>query len=456
MKSKNRADIAGRRNFMKMSTLGGIGVAFSGLSQTGCISTKQLAGAGPDRLLTNPPMDRVKIGFVGIGGMGSVHVMNLLDIPGADIVALCDINVDHAERAKKWVVEAGNPEPTLYTRGETDFVRMCETEDLDLVFNATPWKWHIPVCVSAMENGKHTAVEVPAAMTIDECWQLVETAEKFNKHCVMMENCNYSRNEMRIFNMARLGMFGELLHAECGYLHDLRGIKLSDDGEGLWRYQHSIDRDCNLYPTHGLGPIAQCMDINRGDQFDYLVSMSSAEFGLSMYAKENLPVSDPRHNADWKLGDINTCLIRTVNGRTIYVKHDTSAPRPYSRINMLQGTNGIFMDYPSKIHIAGRSEPHRWEDFKNYEEFEHPLWKTLSEAGGDRGHGSMDYIEDYRLIQCLREGKPTDMNVYDAAAISSVVELTEISVANKSNSVKFPDFTRGRWKTNPKLEIVKA
>jgi glycosyl hydrolase family 109 len=239
-------------------------------------------------------------------------------------------------------------------------------------------------------------------------------------------------------------------------LHDLRGIKLSDDGEGLWRYQHSIDRDCNLYPTHGLGPIAQCMDINRGDQFDYLVSMSSAEFGLSMYAKENLPVSDPRHNADWKLGDINTCLIRTVNGRTIYVKHDTSAPRPYSRINMLQGTNGIFMDYPSKIHIAGRSEPHRWEDFKNYEEFEHPLWKTLSEAGGDRGHGSMDYIEDYRLIQCLREGKPTDMNVYDAAAISSVVELTEISVANKSNSVKFPDFTRGRWKTNPKLEIVKA
>jgi predicted dehydrogenase len=332
----------------------------------------------------------------------------------------------------------------------------CGVEDLDLVFNATPWEWHVPIMLSAMENGKHTATEVPAAMTIDDCWALVESAEKHAKHCVMMENCNYDRMEMMAFHMVRQGVFGEVLHAEGGYNHDLREIKFADRGEGLWRRAWSTKLDGNLYPTHGLGPIANCLDINRGDRFDYLVSVSSPSRGLQNWAAEHFPADSPVRRERYVLGDVNTSLIRTVNGRTIMVQHCTNLPRPYSRIHIVQGTKGLFEGYPNRAYIEGRGEPHRWVDARDLlAEFEHPLWKELAEQAQGAGHGGMDFIEDYRLIKCLREGLPTDMNVYDAAVLSAVVDLSVESVRRNGRPRDCPDFTRGRWRTMPKLGIVR-
>jgi hypothetical protein len=334
---------------------------------------------------------------------------------------------------------------------------MCQEEELDLVFTATPWRWHVPVCVAAMTNGKHAATEVPAAVTLDECWQLVETAERTKKHCVMMENVNYGRAEMMVFNMVRQGVFGEIMHGECGYLHDLREVKFENAHEGLWRRAHSVSRNGNLYPTHGLGPVANCMDINRGDQFDYLVSMSSNSRGLQQYAKAHFPPDALERRERYTLGDVNVSLIHTVNGRTIFLSHDTNLPRPYSRINLVQGTKGLFQGYPDRVYIEGRNAQHQWETADAYyADYEHPLWQDIGGRSRGAGHGGMDYLEDYRLIKCLREGLPTDMNVYDAAALSAVSELSELSTADGSRPKTFPDFTRGQWQNYPPLSIVRA
>ncbi len=411
----------------------------------------------PAGLYADRPLETVRVGFVGVGGMGGAHVRNFLRIDRVEVRAICDIDADRAAEVASWVTEAGQADPSLYTNGERDYERLCQEEELDLVFTATPWRWHVPVCVAAMEAGKHAATEVPAAYTLEDCWQLVEVAERTERHCVMMENCNYDRPEMMVFHLAKQGLLGEILHAECGYLHDLRAIKFANDGEGDWRWWHSAQRNANLYPTHGLGPVANVMDINRGDQFAYLVSMSSPSRGLQEWAAANLPDSDPRKAENYVLGDVNTCLIKTVNGKTIYVSHDTNLPRPYSRIHMVQGTKGIFQGYPNRLHIEGVSPDHRWEAYEEVlERYDHPLWTELEERSAGAGHGGMDYIEDYRLVKCLLEGLPTDMNVYDAAALSAVGPLTEWSVANGSRPAEFPDFTRGRWRTNPSLEIVRA
>jgi hypothetical protein len=404
-----------------------------------------------------PPIPEVRIGYVGIGGMGSSHVRNLLRIPGARIAAVCDIVEERTKLAQQWTVKAGQPEPKAYTKGPRDFERMCETEELDLVYTATPWEWHVPVCVAAMKNGKHAATEVPAAMTIDDCWQLVEHAEKHKKHCVMMENCNYDRMELMVYHMVRKGLFGEILHGEGGYLHDLRSVKFSPRGEGLWRRAWAMKHDANLYPTHGLGPVANCLNINRGDRFDYLVSMSSPSRGLQEYAKEHFPEGSPQRSEKYVLGDVNVSLIKTANGRTILVSHDTNLPRPYSRIHQVQGTKGLFQGYPDRVYIEGRGKNDQWDDAKMYlEEFDHPLWSDLNRKAEGAGHGGMDFIEDYRLIKCLREGLPTDMTVYDAAGLAAVVHLTERSNAKRSAPMDFPDFTKGRWKTTPPWEIVRA
>ncbi|MCP4725806.1 MAG: hypothetical protein GY863_12255, partial [bacterium] len=369
-----------------------------------------------------------------------------------------DIVEDHAKRSQKMVVDAGQPEPDIYTRDEYDFKRMCERDDLDLVFTATPWKWHVPVCVEAMTTGKHAATEVPAAYTIDDCWQLVETSENTQKYCIMMENCCYGRREMMLLNMVRKGMFGDLMHGECGYLHDLRGVKFSENGEGLWRREHAKTRNGNFYPTHGLGPVAQRMNINRGDAFEYLVSMSTPSKGLQLYAEENYPAGHPKRQEKYVLGDVNVCMIQTVNGKSITLYHDCNLPRPYSRGDLIQGTKGIAHGYPDRIYVEGVSEnPHQWEELDKYrDQYEHPLWTEQGERARGAGHGGMDFIEDYRLIYSLRNGERTDLDVYDAAAWSVICELSEISVANKSKAMDFPDFTRGLWKTREPLGIVGA
>jgi len=401
------------------------------------------------------PLETVRIGFVGIGLQGGGHVQNFLKIPGCRITAVCDIREERTKWATDQIVKAGHPPPASYTRGPRDFERLCETEDLDLVFTATPWEWHVPVMLSAMKHDKHAATEVPAAMTLEDCWAIVETAEKQRKHCLMMENCNYDWPAMMAFNMVRQGLFGELLHAEGGYLHDLRGIKFENRNEGLWRRAWSQKLNGNPYPTHGLGPVANCLDINRGDRFDYLVSMSSNSRGLQEWAADHFPEGAPQRQEKFVLGDVNTSLIKTTRGRTVMVQHCTNLPRPYSRINLVQGTKGLFSGYPHRLYIEGRGRADQWVDAATLRsEFEHPLWKEIAAQAEGAGHGGMDFIEDYRLIKCLREGLPLDMTVYDAAALSAVVDLSVRSVAKSGQPVAVPDFTRGRWKSTPPLPIV--
>ena len=438
-----------RREFLK---LGGAAVVAGAMP----IGQAPAAAPGASALLSAAPIETVRIGYVGIGGQGSGHVGNLLKIPGCRITAVCDIRPERTDWATKQVTAAGHPAPAVYTRGPRDFERLCETEQLDLVYNATPWEFHVPIMLAAMKNGKHTATEVPAAMTVDDCWAIVEAAEKLQKHCVLMENCNYDRMEMMVFNMVRKGLFGELLHAEGGYLHDLRAIKFSDKGEGLWRRAWAMKVNGNLYPTHGLGPIANCLDINRGDRFDYLVSMSGPSRGLQAWAAEHEPDDSPKRKEQYVLGDVNVSLIKTTRGRTIVVQHCTNLPRPYSRIHLVQGTKGLFQGYPDRVYVEGRGKEDQWQQASEVQgEFEHPLWKDLAERAQGAGHGGIDYIEDYRLIKCLREGRPTDMNVYDAAALSAVVDLSTRSNGRRSTSVDVPDFTRGKWKTNAPLDIVR-
>ena len=369
-----------RRDFLKAGA-GAVGAAVAGARVSG---DDQSTASRPTRFAA-PPIPVVRIGFVGIGGMGSVHVQNLLRLPGVRLTAVCDIAEDRTRWAQKKAEEAGQPQPTAYTRGPRDFVRLCGEEDLDLVFTATPWEWHVPICLEAMRHGKHAATEVPASYTLDDCWALVDHAEKYQKHCVMMENCNYDRMELMVLHMARKGVLGEILHGECGYLHDLRGVKFSDKGEGLWRRAHAMKRNGNLYPTHGLGPIAQCMNINRGDRFEYLVSMSGPSRGLQEYAQEHFPPDAPQRRERFVLGDVNVSLIHTQGGRTIYVSHDTNLPRPYSRIHLVQGTRGLFQGYPSRVYIEGRSQEHRWDEATNWQaEFEHPLWTAARRVGDQR------------------------------------------------------------------------
>jgi predicted dehydrogenase len=444
-----RDDGLNRRDFLR---IGGAAVA------AGTFARDTVAQPAPSTgLYAAPAIEIVRIGMVGVGLQGGSHVENFLKIPGCRITAVCDVRPERTDWATTIITAAGHPAPAAYSRGPRDFERLCETEDLDLVFTATPWEWHVPVMLAAMKNGKHAATEVPAAMTLDDCWALVEAAERHQRHCVMMENCNYDRPEMLVFNIVRQGLFGEIVHAEGAYLHDLRQIKFEKKDEGLWRRAWARKLDGNPYPTHGLGPVANCLDINRGDRFDYLVSMSGPSRGLQDWAREHFPDGAPERAERYVLGDVNTSLIKTALGKTVMVQHCTNLPRPYSRINLVQGTKGMFQGYPHRLYIEGRGKPHQWVDMLAVrDEFEHPLWKELEQRAAGAGHGGMDYIEDYRLIKCLLEGVPTDMNVYDAAALSAVVELSVQSNATRARAVDFPDFTRGRWRTNPKLDIVRV
>jgi predicted dehydrogenase len=451
-----------RREFLKTAALAGAGLTLGAgrldaLEPPPATSPRPISDPGPS-LFAAPPLQTVRVGFVGVGHQGSSHVQNFLKIEGVEIKAICDLVPAHVERAQKMVTDAGKRKPTGYSSGPEDFRRMIDKEEIDLVFTATPWEWHAPVMLHAMRNGKHAATEVPMGTTLDELWELVETSEKTGRHCVMMENCCYDRTEMMILNMVRQGLFGDLLHAECGYLHDLRELKLTDFYVNRWRVKHSITRNGDLYPTHGLGPVAQWMNINRGNQFDYLVSMASPGRGLNQWAVEHVGPSSPEARQHYSLGDVVNTLLKTKSGQTILITHDTNSPRPYSRKILLQGTNGIVRKYPEqKIHIEGRSPAHRWEELKQYQAaFEHPIWKALEEKSKGAGHGGMDFIEDYRLVQCLRDGAPMDMDVYDGAAWSAVIMLSEQSIAGRSRPVDFPDFTRGAWMRRPPLPVIVA
>ncbi len=406
-----------------------------------------------------PKINTVRIGIIGLGMRGPDAVKRMSFIEGVQIVALCDKFPDRVKSAQEILVTAGLPRAAEYS-GEEGWKALIERADIDLVYTCTPWRLHTPIALYAMKNGKHAATEVPTCVTMEECWAIVEMSEKTRKHCVMLENCCYDFFELLTLNMARNGVFGELVHGEGAYLHNLLDLNFSKTGYAdMWRLRENASRNGNLYPTHGLGPIAQCMDINRGDQMDYLVSMSSNDFLMGETAKRKA-AADPFYQEfsdKHYRGNMNTTVIKTVKGKTIMVQHDVTSPRPYSRIHQLIGTKGIACKWPEPARIAlGSAE--KWMDETQMKEIEEkytlPIVKHVGKfAKKVGGHGGMDFIMDWRLIDCLRNGLPLDHDVYDAALWSSIAPLSEQSVASRSKSLDVPDFTRGAWKTNTPMVL---
>lgn len=414
---------------------------------------------------TKPPIDRpLRVGFIGTGSRGSGLLRTTLKLPGVLVPAVCDINETALSRAVSIVESAGQPRPEAYGRGVDDWKRLVARDDLDAVINAGPWQLHAPMSVATMRAGKYAATEVPAAVTVEQCWDMVNASEETGMPCMILENVCYFRNVLLVLNMIRKGMFGELIHCEGGYQHDVRGIFLSPGGERgpagelTWRGLHAARNNGNFYPTHPIGPISWWLDINRGDRFSYLTSMSSKSRGLTRYAIKKFGPDSPGAKRSWALGDVNTTLIRTENGATITLYLDTVSPRPYDLILRVQGTQGIYSGTLDKFYFEGRSpKVDAWEDAEPYyREFEHPLWRDLSETASRHGHGGADYIEIHEFLKAVRNRAQTPIDVYDAASWSCLYPLTVQSVAARSQPVDIPDFTRGKWKTRKPVEILGA
>ncbi|MCE6992328.1 Gfo/Idh/MocA family oxidoreductase [Dyadobacter sp. CY323] len=455
-----------KRQFLKIAGLTGIGLA-------GKVE-KGLAGAAffdsnalPKQTFNMsgyaaPKIDTVRIGYIGLGNRGGGAIKRIVHLDNVQVLAVADIVTEKATAAKKQLELSGHS-PEVYSGSKDAWKKLCERKDLDLIYICTPWNLHAPMALYAMEQGKHVAVEIPAATTVSDCWKLVETSERTKKHCMMLENCCYDFFELLTLNMARQGFFGEIVHVEGAYIHDIFDSLFQKDKRfDLWRLREN-ERNGNLYPTHGLGPIAQILDINRGDKMDYLVSMSSNDFMLGAKAKE-LAAKD----GDFKQfatksfrGNMNTTTIKTNKGKTIMLQHDVSSPRPYSRLHLISGTKGAAQKYPlPEDGTEGRiSTGHEWlkePEFKALEQKYQPeIIKRVGElAKKVGGHGGMDFLMDWRLIDCLRNGLPLDQDVYDAASWSVISPLSEWSVANKSNSIDVPDFTNGSWKKNKPVDTT--
>ncbi len=448
-----------RRKFLKFAGAAGAAAATGGLSQVASALEESLP-VEKQSPFSVPKMDTVRVAVIGVGARGSGHVAQLLAIEGVKITAICDNHKPTADATRGTFKRLNVPEPPFYTDGELDYKRMLDRDDIDIVLIATPWEWHTRMAVDAMNRGKHAFIEVPAAVTLEEAWQLVDTAEKTKRHCMMLENVCYGREELMVLNMCRANLFGELLHGEGAYIHDLRSqMHEIAHGTGSWRTYHYTKRNGNIYPTHGLGPICQYMGINRGDRMDYLTSVSSPARARALYAKEHFPEGHERRKLKFTCGDINTTIIKTSLGRTIMIQWDEQLPRPYSRLNLIQGTRGVWGGYPDRIAVEGFTSTEEWAEGPKlnewYEKYDHPLWKRIGDmAKKAGGHGGMDFVMLWRMIYCLRNGLPLDQDVYDAAAWSCISPLSEWSVAHRSQSIDVPDFTRGKWKVRDPLAVV--
>ncbi len=432
------------------------------------IKTTAVAGTAttimPGSLLASPSPKRVKLGVIGTGLRGQWVLSLAAKYPEVDIPAICDIDETMLASALKILKDAGKPKPRVYRRGEEDFRRMLSTEDLEGVYIATPWRWHHPMAVTAMKNGMQVGTEVPAALSVEECWDLVKTSQQTGMNCMIMENVCYRRDVMAILNMVQQGLFGELLHCQGGYQHDLRhvkfnngkqayggGVEFGDKGfsEARWRTQHSVDRNGDLYPTHGLGPISPMLGINRGNRMLHLTSTASQARGLHKYIVEKGGPDHPNAEIEFKCGDIVTTVIQCAKGQSIVLNHDTNNPRPYSLNFRVQGTQGIWQKEARSLYIEGLShQPHRWEDEASYlEEYDHPLWQRFEENAVGAGHGGMDYFIVRAMIETFK-GMPPVIDVYDAVSMSVVSALSEQSIAQGSAPIEIPDFTQGQWQTN--------
>ena len=409
--------------------------------------------------------NKLQVGIIGTGLRGQWMTKLLLDRSDVDIPVICDIDEKMIDMVLNVFEKEGRPKPKIYRDGPEDFRNMVSNEDLDGVYIATPWEWHHPMAMAAMENGCNVGTEVPAALTINECWDLVNTSEKSGKLCMIMENVNYRRDIMAVLNMVRKDLFGELLHCQGGYQHDLRHVKFNDGkgaygggvefgekgfSEARWRTQHSVDKNADLYPTHGLGPISPMLKINRGNRMLHLTSTASQSRGLHEYIVKNGGEDHPNAKINFKLGDVVTTVIKCANGQTIMLSHDTNSPRPYSLNFRVQGTKGIWMKDNKSIYIEGRSpESHRWEKDEPYlKEYDHPLWKRFEQQAAGSGHGGMDFFIVRAFVEALKDDQSPVIDVYDAVSMSVIVPLSEKSIKSNSASIQIPDFTRGKWKDN--------
>jgi len=401
--------------------------------------------------LTAEPIDTVRIAFIGLGQRGKQAVERYSQIDGVKIKVVADLLQENLDSAQRILKKYQIPEAIEYT-GADDWKRICERDDIDLIYICTPWELHTPIAVYAMEHGKHVATEVPAAQNMKEAWQLVKTAEKTRRHCIQLENVIYDFFELSVHHMVDQGMFGEIKHAEGAYIHDLRWKLFDDSLRGywnMWRLRELMKTDGNTYPTHGIGPIAHILDIHRGDRMTYVSSISSKQFQLSKYAEDFLDSTSEFKGAEFKKGDINTSIILTESGKSMMIQHDVVSPRPYSRIFALSGTKGFVQKYPQKS-MAFSPQSHfalseqKMDSLLNSNL--HPIAKDIAEKAKEvGGHGGMDYIMDYRLIYCLRNGLPLDMDVYDAAEWSALIELSKRSSEKHGKRLKMPDFTRGAY-----------
>ncbi|HEV8410268.1 MAG TPA: Gfo/Idh/MocA family oxidoreductase [Gemmatimonadaceae bacterium] len=447
-----------RRDLLKGAALAGAAVVASGKFSP-AIAENVDAIAHPDaappapfarKTMRGVPFERhetVRIGMVGTGLRGRSVLNELLGLENVQIVAICDVVPDKMAKATKMITDAGHPAPETYSGDDHAFEKLVKRDDIDFVYTATPWEFHVPVMLAALNAGKHCGSECPIGTTLKDLWALVDASEKAGRHCLHLENCCYGETEMLINRMVHDGVFGDVLHAEAAYLHDLREILFENRDEGLWRRAWHTRANANLYPTHGLGPVAWYLDIHHGDRFDYIASVAGPERGLDVYREATVKdKADPKWQEKYITGDHNTSIIRTVKGKTIMLQHDVSNPRPYTRHNRIQGTKGAFEDYPPRVYVEGQAGGESWKPVESWKATHtHPLWAKLGEKAKNGGHGGMDFVMAYRLIECLHEGLVPDYDVYDAAAWSAPFPLTEMSVAKGSAPMKFPDFTRGEW-----------
>jgi predicted dehydrogenase len=455
--------MANRRNFIKKTVAAGSLIGMG-------LSTKATSEEVLEKLNTSPetfgssimglrvdPIDQVRVGIIGLGMRGMGHLqLNDAVYPKAKIVAICDIREEKVKEALALLKKTNKQKPATYYGKENAWMEMVERDDLDLVLIITPWLLHAPMAKYSMQQGKHAASEVPIALTVEDTWDLVNTAEETQKNCMMLENVCYGEEELWVLNMAQAGVFGELIYGEAAYNHNLRDWFMQNKYYQNWRAVQHLNHDGNLYPTHGLGPVAQYMDILRGDTFQHIVSMSTKSRGMGIYAEEL--GAEEFIGKKFKHGDMNNSLIKTADDKNILVQHDVISPRPYSRKNVLSGTKAYHEGYPSRISIKGRNS-HEFLPENEYQElrskYKHWIWKKMEEELADNPnfHGGMDYLMTYRVIDCLNNGWPLDQDVYDGAAWSILTPLSEISIELGNVPVRVPDFTRGKWKEARKLPI---
>ncbi|MFT3682093.1 MAG: Gfo/Idh/MocA family oxidoreductase [Ferruginibacter sp.] len=427
------------------------------------MAAASLALAPTVKLFSADNPKKIKIGIIGVGLRGQDHLGLILHRDDVELAAICDVDARMLMMAKEMIAKSGKKMPQVFTGDEHAWKTMLDTKNLDGVIIATPWEWHKPMIIGALESGiRYIATEVVLGITIQDHWEVVRAAEKCCANVMMLENVCYRRDVMAVLNMVRQGLFGELVHLEGGYQHDLREVKFNDGvnpyGKGVefgekafsearWRTEHSVHRNGDLYPTHGIGPVAHYINVNRGNRFITLNSFSSKARGLHDYVSKKGGETHPNTKVNFKLGDVVTTQINCANGETVLLQHDTSLPRPYSIGFRVQGTEGIWMDINKGIYLEGKSVvPHRWDDAQKWlDQYDHPLWKRFSKEAEGAGHGGMDFFVVHAFIESIKRNKPTPMDVYDAATWSAITPLSEQSIELGNETVEFPDFTGGQW-----------